>query len=103
MHSKELHNWLALGGSAFASGIVVERSSGIIDVLPTVLHLLDIEVPDSIEGRVLQEALASGAETPPNTITETFVVDGVNGFRTHLTVSRVGTTRYLDSAWVTRV
>lgn len=103
LHSKELHNWLALGGSAFASGIVVERSSGIIDVLPTVLHLLDIEVPDSIEGRVLQEALASGAETPPNTITETFVVDGVNGFRTHLTVSRVGTTRYLDSAWVTRV
>ena len=102
LHHKELHNWLALGGGAFFSGKVVERRSGIIDVLPTVLHLLDIEAPESVEGRILKEALANDLGDVPDTETETFTADGVDGYRAHLTVSRVGATRYLDRAWVTR-
>ena len=76
--------------------------TGIIDVLPTVLHLLDIEAPESVEGRILKEALANDLGDGPDTETETFTADGVDGYRAHLTVSRVGATRYLDRAWVTR-
>ncbi len=102
LHAKELHNWLALGGSAFEGGRVVETPSGIIDVLPTILHVLGLEAPDTVDGRILYEALAGGPGTPPEVETETFACEGAAGYRAHLTVSRVGTTRYLDRAWVTR-
>jgi hypothetical protein len=102
MHPKELHNWLALGGSAFSEGDVVERPSGIIDILPTVLHLLGLPAPESVEGRVLYEALVKGDVQPPEVTTETFSSDPVEGYQAHVAVSRVGTTRYLDRAWVTR-
>ena len=102
LHAKELHNWLCLGGSAFLSGKIVERPSGIIDVLPTILHLLGLRAPGTVEGRVLAEALAVGAGEPPETETETVACAGAEGYRAHLTVSRVGATRYLDRAWVTR-
>lgn len=102
LHYKELHSWLALGGSAFASGRVVERPSGIIDVLPTVLHLLGLDAPDPVEGRLLGEALAEPCEAVPETHSQTFIAEGVGGYRAHLAVSLVGATRYLDRAWVTR-
>tara|TARA_Y100000588_G_scaffold77494_1_gene80774 strand:- start:131 stop:1588 length:1458 start_codon:yes stop_codon:yes gene_type:complete len=102
LHFKELHNWLALGGSAFESGKVIERPSGIMDVLPTMLHLLGIEAPDTVQGRILHEALSGEAELPLDAETETYSADGADGYRAHLTVSRVGATRYLDRAWVTR-
>ncbi len=102
MNPKELHNWLALGGSAFAAGQVVERPSGIIDILPTVLHLLDIPAPESVEGRVLLEALAENDTQPPEATTETYSSDPAEGYQAHVAVSRVGATRYLDRAWVTR-
>jgi len=34
------------------------RSAGILDIAPTVLHLLGIPLPDQLDGRVLTEALA---------------------------------------------
>ncbi len=102
LHHKELHNWLALGGRAFARGEVVERPSGTIDILPTVLKILGIKIPESVEGRVLVEALVDMEEKPLESTTETYVSEGAHGYRAHLTVSQVGTTRYLDKAWVTR-
>lgn len=102
MNPKELHNWLALGGSAFAARQIVERPSGIIDILPTVLHLLDIAAPETVEGRVLVEALAGGNAQPPVTTTETYSSEPAKGYQAHVAVSRVGSTRYLDRAWVTR-
>jgi arylsulfatase A-like enzyme len=102
LHHKELHNWLALGGSAFARGDVVARPSGIIDILPTVLSVLGVDIPETVEGRVLVEAFAGNVGSAPDPKVETYACEGVDGYRAHLTVSRVGTTRYLDRAWVTR-
>ena len=101
LHRKELHNWLAVGGSVFAGGRVVECPSGIVDVLPTVLHLLGIAAPESVEGRVLHEAFDDGPSSP-HALRETVAVDGADGYRAHLEVSRVGDTRYLERAWVER-
>lgn len=102
LHPKELHNWLALGGTAFKGGTVVNRPSGIVDVLPTILSVLDIGLPDSVEGRVLHEALADAGAEPPETTVETHSSEASDGYRAYLQVSRVGDTRYLDRAWVTR-
>lgn len=55
LHPIELSNWFALQGSSIASYRVVDTPCGIVDVLPTVLHLLGIEPAHSLDGRVLHE------------------------------------------------
>ena len=103
LHPFELSNWLAAGGEGFRSGFDSELPCGIVDVLPTVLDILGVPVPPSVQGRVLREAFSSGAEGPaPTASTETLTAEGIDGIRTHLSVSRVGTTHYIDRGWVER-
>ena len=103
LHAIELSNWLAVSGNAFVASGESPLPAGLVDVLPTLLTVIGLPVPDHCDGRVLNEALAngSGAELSP-AITETVNAEGAAGYRTHLTVSRVGATPYLDRAWVER-
>ncbi len=101
LHPIELATWFAAGGDAFLGGRVSTVPTGIVDVLPTALHLLGIEAPSSIQGRVLREALVAHAnEPPPVAEQQVHSSESGAGIRTHLSVSRVGGTRYLNSAWL---
>ena len=101
LHPIELATWFAAGGDAFVRGHVSTIPTGIVDVLPTTLHLLGIEAPTDIQGRVLREALAAQADAPPPVAEQqVHSADNGAGIRTHLSVSRVGRTRYLNRAWV---
>ena len=102
LNAIELSNWLAVSGDAFQSGGASELRAGIVDVLPTVLTLLGIDVPAHMQGRVLSEAMIDASGDPPKQETETVTVDGAAGYRVHLTHSRVGDTPYLDRGWVDR-
>ena len=53
----ELHNTLIVSGPSFRSGVDSNLASGNIDIAPTVLELLNVRVPDHLDGRVLWEAL----------------------------------------------
>jgi arylsulfatase A-like enzyme len=46
---------LAIRGNAFRAGHHLENAS-IVDVVPTILHLLGLAVPADLDGRVLEEA-----------------------------------------------
>jgi len=59
----ELSNWLACAGPAFAAGTSHSTTVGIVDLLPTILTLLNLPVP-SLQGRVLREAFAGGSRPP---------------------------------------
>jgi hypothetical protein len=97
----ELATWFAAGGDAFLGGRVSAVPTGIVDVLPSVLHLLGIEAPPAVQGRVLREALAAQANEPsPVAEQQVHTAESSAGMRTHLSVSRVGRTRYLNRAWV---
>ncbi len=75
--------------------------TGIVDVLPTVLHLLGLEAPRWVQGRVLREALAAHAGEPPPAAAERVVsAEGAAGTRSHLSVSTVAGTTYLNRGWV---
>lgn len=101
LHRFELSNWLAMSGSAFRSGYESALPAGIVDILPSVLTLLDIPVSPYVQGRVLREALASYAEIPTPAVTErTFSAAAVGAYRAHLQVTRVGNTPYLERGWV---
>jgi len=104
LHRVELHNWLAVGGGGFRQSRVIEHPSGTIDILPTVLHLLGIPIAESIEGRVLAEALKDpgGHDPRPRVVTETHDSVGADGYCAHLTRHLIGGASYLGRGWVTR-
>ncbi|MEM7061411.1 MAG: alkaline phosphatase family protein [Pseudomonadota bacterium] len=97
LHAKELHTFLALGGTAFQTTDITVPG-GNIDILPTVMHLMGLPAPDGLDGRVLSEAMEGGPDTPP---AQEQILTSANpvGPRTHLSVTDIGTTRYLNRAW----
>jgi hypothetical protein len=108
----ELHNFLALSGSAFLQGQTMTVPAGNIDITPTVLDLLGLEVPTDIDGRVLREAFANAPADAANMeVSEHTYSSGNNaGPVTHLSVTQVSvaqvsvpqarSTRYFNKAWV---
>lgn len=97
----EMHNFLCLGGSRVRQGVEVKAPGGNVDVLPTLLHLLGMDRPDGIDGRVLTEALretAGGAE--PEVTEATHESANESGATTYLSVSTVDGTPYINRAWV---
>ncbi|MGI9433536.1 MAG: alkaline phosphatase family protein [Geminicoccaceae bacterium] len=97
LSSYELNNVVALGGSRFKTNDVISSPAGNIDILPTVLHLLGLDQPTGIDGRVLAEALSGMPETT-TTVAEHQTITATNG-QTQLSVTDFGTQRYLNKAW----
>jgi hypothetical protein len=95
----EMHNFIAMGGGVFGAGREIGTPAGNVDILPTILHLLGLEHPQRIDGRILHEALAGwdGDEGPT---VEERVVRSTNrsGAVTKLSVSHVGDTSYINFA-----
>jgi len=98
----ELHNFLALSGSAFSQGQIMTVPAGNIDITPTVLDLLGLDVPTGIDGRVLREAYRDEPEDAalPDIVEETCSSSNSEGPVTHLSVTRAASTRYFNKAWV---
>ena len=69
--------------------------------MPTILALLGIERPAHLDGRALTEAFSGGPD-PTALVSKTVTISSTNtaGPRTHLTLTRVAATTYLDQAWV---
>jgi arylsulfatase A-like enzyme len=99
LHEKELHIVMAAQGSLFKAGLESTHPTGIIDVAPTILHLLGLKQPATSDGRILVEALAGADKSPPRAETVVRSVER-NGAVQHLKYSRVGSTTYLDAGWV---
>ncbi len=97
----ELHNFIALGGTAIKTGVVSDAPCGNIDITPTILSLLGLPVADHFDGRVLTEAFVDGpAPTDVTATRETKISANAAGSQTHLMVSQVGHARYIDQAWI---
>jgi hypothetical protein len=104
----ELNNFIAMAGSAFRPGAVVETPAGNIDILPTVLSVLGVPIDHQIDGRALTEALTEafsghgpGQGGEPQAQARDILVSSTNPSqrRTHLSVSEYRGARYLNRAW----
>jgi arylsulfatase A-like enzyme len=58
----DVHNVLVAAGPDLKQGAVVNTPTGNVDFAPTFLRLLGVDVPASMEGRVMDEALAAGPD-----------------------------------------
>ena len=94
----DVHNTLIAAGPSFRRGATSETPSSNVDVAPTVLHLLGLESPHKMDGRVLSEAMIGNAP-PPGADSE--ALEATRKFpggewRQYLRVSRVGESTYID-------
>ncbi len=90
----EVSTILAFSGSLFATETKVTAPTGIIDILPTMLHALGLEAP-AMDGRVLHEISAGGMITaPPSRPEKTSTAHG-DHYRQSLHADEVGGCRYL--------
>ena len=94
----DVHNTLIAEGPGFQRGITSALPSSNVDVAPTVLHLLGLDSPHKMDGRVLAEALIGGRSPSPasSETVEATRKFSVGEWRQYLRVSRVGEATYLD-------
>lgn len=97
LHPKELDCLLVIDGEQVRPGRHDRAPSGLVDIVPTVLALLDLPVPAGLTGRVLSEILAAGSADPMAASHEQH--DLTIGTRRHrLSRQRMGRHVYLDGA-----
>jgi arylsulfatase A-like enzyme len=100
----DIHNTLIAAGPDFREHAVSEIPTGNVDLAPTLLRLLGLQVPPSMTGRVIEEGLREGpanASVKIDRLTETVKTpDGSYELTAHTSV--VAGHRYLDYTEVKR-
>ena len=100
----EVHIALMAAGPSFKQNYTDSLPTSNVDIVPTVLHIHHIPVPEAMEGRVITELL-NEKETPMKASIETTETSAVyNGGVYKLTLQRtiVGKYKYVDFATIVR-
>lgn len=96
----DVHIPLIVSGPAFKNGVESDLPTSNVDIAPTVLHILNIPVPASMNGRVISELLkkplANAPKTAKKEVIETSVPDGAYKIKLERTI--LGNYRYVDGA-----
>jgi arylsulfatase A-like enzyme len=95
----DMRNMLIADGPDFRRAHLDDLPSGNVDLAPTILHILGITAPETMDGRILAEAMVDTTTTKPHVETKTVDVtkDFAGGtWRQTLKISRVNSTIYLD-------
>ena len=98
-----VRNTLILWGADFKRGITVRAAAGNVDIAPTILALKAVSGGESLDGRVLAEALRDGPdEEQIPSETKILRTEAAGGYRAAVQVTDVGTHRYIDKGWRVR-
>jgi hypothetical protein len=94
-----LNNMAAMGPD-FKAGFVDDAPMGNIDIVPTLAHILGIEMPSvgTIKGRVVTEALAGGAAAKVEAAKTLVSAPVANGVSTVLEYQELDGVKYYDRA-----
>ena len=93
----ELNSCLAMSGSCFAKSRDIANPVGLVDIMPTLSHLLELSDDQERDGRVLVEALSAPDGQTPSVTRHEFSAESDYGYRQCLTVDEVDGVRYLVS------
>ena len=93
---------LIAAGPLLKSGITTDLPTGNVDFSPTLLSLLGVPIPDSMQGRVLSEAFLDGPEAiaVKSTVHRVQSQDGLHQLKA--AISDVDGHNYLDYTQIER-
>ena len=95
-----VRNTLMLWGPDFKQGVTVRTAAGNVDIAPTILALKGVSGAESLDGRVLAEALRDGPDEEQIPCeTKVMRTDAVGRYRAAVQVTDVGSHRYIDKGW----
>ena len=95
-----VRNTLILWGADFKRGVTVRAAAGNVDIAPTILTLKGVSGGESLDGRVLAEALRDGPdEEQIASDTKVLRTEAAGGYRAAVQVTDVGSHRYIDKGW----
>jgi arylsulfatase A-like enzyme len=94
----ELHIVMMLAGSAIEANSLSDWPAGLIDIAPTALALLGIQGGATMDGRVLNEAIAGAPDPIESVSPETWEAHGP-GYNQRLARTRIGQHIYLDAGY----
>lgn len=97
LQREEMTSLAAMRGTLFRSNFRSEVPSGIVDIAPTVLHILGIPQPSSMTGRPLKEVIADHDWHPPK-VEEEVLEKSYNNYLQILRRRSVDNNIYLDHA-----
>jgi len=95
----DMHNMLVASGPDFRQGFVDERPTGNADLAPTILYLLGLQSTNSMDGRVLLEALDKApavAQKPESTTIRASCDVGLRHWEQYLKFTKMGDQVYFD-------
>ncbi len=101
LHPIEMHSTCIIHGSLFRESGKISTTSGIIDILPTILHGLKLPIPETVNGRILFEAMIDKVDLDSEQVSESFEA-GHFDFQQVLKTTRVGGSHYIDGGWRNR-
>jgi predicted AlkP superfamily pyrophosphatase or phosphodiesterase len=104
----DVHNTLLAAGPDLKRAVQIASPTGNVDLAPTLLTMLGVAVPASMQGRVLREALSNGPDAGALRVhTEQHTASTSDGLYSATAAfsfveTPLGTVRYLDSAKAVR-
>jgi arylsulfatase A-like enzyme len=93
-----VRNTMLAWGVDFKAGATVRAPAGNVDVAPTILALLGLDV-EGLDGRVLHEALVTGPDEEQIAVDTRVHVVAAEAYRAALQISTVHGHRYVDKSW----
>ena len=102
----ELQTAMIISGPDFKNGVVSPVPTGNVDLAPTILYLLGLSLPESMDGRIMHELLVDGPD--PESISvqidryETGPVEWDPDYKMTLEKARTGESAYLRQARIVR-
>lgn len=95
-----VRNTLILWGTDFKHGVAIRTAAGNVDIAPTILALKGVSGGESLDGRVLAEALRDGPDEEQIPCeTRVLRTESVGRYRAAVQVTDVGRHRYIDKGW----
>ena len=97
--AEHVHNTLIATGPDFRKGFVDELPTGNADLAPTILSILGIKDPGSMDGRILQEALVGDGThvlAPESTTLKAACDVGFRHWEQYLKLTKMGNQVYFD-------
>lgn len=107
LSSRDLHTIFYASGPSFKQSASDVLPTGIIDVAPTIEHIMDIPIPSTQQGRVLDELLVNDTTIPPQQTTsviasEATILSNGQKYISVVHVEYIGKTLYISGGAAAR-